>query len=138
MKDIELAIKVLEEEDLTMVAVRNGELIYKSREKGIKPMYTLATKMGNSIEGLSIADRVIGRGAAILCIYVGAKEVHGKLISKMAMDLLKEGNIEYSYDNICNYIKNRDGTDMCPIEKMAMDIEDPILLLDRIKKLLHL
>ena len=77
MKDIELAIKVLEEEDLTMVAVRNGELIYKSREKGIKPMYTLATKMGNSIEGLSIADRVIGRGAAILCIYVGAKEVHG-------------------------------------------------------------
>ena len=45
----------------------------------------------------------------------------------------KEGNIEYSYDNICNYIKNRDGTDMCPIEKMAMDIEDPILLLDRIK-----
>ena len=39
MKDIELAKKYLEEDNLSIAVVKNGELIYKSQEKGIKPMY---------------------------------------------------------------------------------------------------
>ncbi len=52
-----------------------GKLIFKSSEKGIKPMYTLATKMKEDVKGASIADRVIGKGgAAMLCKYIGIKK----------------------------------------------------------------
>lgn len=136
MKDIEVAKKYLEEESLCLAVVKDGDLIFKSYDKGIKPMYTLATQMTELAKGSSIADRVLGKGAAMLCKYTGIKEVYGKLISYAAVDILLENNIVYNYDKICHYIKNRDGTDICPIEKMALKSENSEALLNRIKEFL--
>ena len=138
MKDIEIAKKYLEEENLAIAVVKDGSLIFKSYEKGIKPMYTLATQMAKLAKGSSIADKVIGRGAAILCKSLDVKEVYGKLISDNAMEILEESNIVYYYDNICDYIKNRDGTDLCPIEKIALKSENPEILLSKIREFLKL
>lgn len=138
MKDIEIAKKYLEEENLAIAVVKDGSLIFKSYEKGIKPMYTLATQMAKLAKGSSIADKVIGRGAAILCKSLDVKEVYGKLISDNAMEILEESNIVYYYDNICDYIKNRDGTDLCPIEKIALKSENPDILLSKIREFLKL
>lgn len=137
MKDIEIAKKILEEQNLCITVVKDGGLIYKSEDKGIKPMYTLATEMKDDLKGASIADRVIGRGAAILCSYVGVKKVYGKLISQSAMEVLKDREIEYDYEKSCPYIENMDRTDMCPIEKLSLDVEDGDVLIDRIKDFLN-
>lgn len=137
MKDVEIAKKYLEQENLTIAVVKNGVLLFKSQSKGIKPMYTLATEKKEISEGASIADRVIGKGAAMLCKYMGIKEVYGELLSNSAMDVLDESNILYSYNKVCPYIKNRDKTDLCPIEKMATNIDDIELLLDRIEEFLE-
>ena len=136
IKDIELARKFLEEEELCIAVVKNGKLLYKSKEKGIKPMYILATEMKEICSGGSIADRVIGKGAAMLCKYIGTKEIYAQLISNSAIEVLKEGNIIYSYDKICPYIRNRDKTDLCPIEKIATNVKDEDILLGRIQEFL--
>ena len=133
MKDIEIAKEYLEKENLCIAVVRDGKLIFKSSENSIKPMYTLATEMKEDLKGASIADKVIGKGAAMLCNHIGIKQVYGQLVSDSAIDVLKESNIAYTYDKICPYIKNRDKTDMCPIEKLAKDVEDGDILLKRIK-----
>jgi hypothetical protein len=138
MKDIEIAKKYLEEENLAIAVVKDGGLIFKSHDKGIRPMYTLATQMAKLAKGSSIADKVIGRGAAILCKSLDVKEVYGKLISDNAMEILEESNIVYYYDNICDYIKNRDGTDLCPIEKIALKSENPEILLNKIREFLNI
>ncbi len=136
MKDIEIAKKYLEEESLAIAVVKDGELIFGSHEKGIRPMYTLATSMKEISKEASIADKVIGKGAAMLCKYIGVKEVYGQLISINAVDVLEENNIIYSYDNTCPYIKNRDKTDLCPIEKIAIKGDDIEFLLKEIGKFL--
>ncbi|MBZ2176017.1 DUF1893 domain-containing protein [Schnuerera sp. xch1] len=136
MNDIEIAKKILEEKDLRLVVVRDGKLIFKSNDRGIKPMYILATKMSENTKGASIADRVIGKGAAMLCRYIGVNEVYGQLMSNTAIKVLKESNITYTYNGVCPYIKNRDKTGMCPIEKISLEIEDMNLLLERIKEFL--
>ncbi|CCQ96796.1 conserved hypothetical protein [[Clostridium] ultunense Esp] len=133
MKDIEIAKKYLEEENLAIAVVKDGNLIFKSHDKGIKPMYTLATQMVEMTKGSSIADKVIGRGAAMLCDSLYVKEVYGKLISDNAIEVLKKSGIIFSYGNICDYIKNRDGTDICPIEKIALQSENSEVLLSKIK-----
>ena len=124
MKDIEIAKEYLEKENLCIAVVKDGNLIFKSSEKGIKPMYTLATEMKEDLKGASIADRVIGKGAAMLCKYIGIKEVYAQLMSNSAIDVLRKSNIAYAYDEICPYIKNRDKTDICPIEKLSKDVEN--------------
>lgn len=134
MKDLEKAKEILIEEDLALVVVKNKEVIFKSKDKGIKPIYTLATEMKTEAYGASLADRVIGKGAALLCGYIGIKEVHTDLISEGGISTLEKYKIPYTMDKSCPYIKNRDKTDYCPIEKLSLTTEDPALLLQRIKE----
>lgn len=136
MKDIELAKKYLEDENLCLAVVKDGDLIFKSHDRGIKPMYTLATEMLDITRESSIADKVIGKGAAMLCEYIGIKEVYGQLISDTGLEILEASNITYSYKKKCSYIKNRDETDMCPIEKMAIQVKNTEELLNRIMEFL--
>lgn len=133
-RDIELAKKLLTDENLALVAVKNGEVVFKSKDKGIKPMYILATEMKEKASNASLADRVIGKGAAILCGYIGIKEVYTDLISEGGKATLEKYKISYTMTEACPYIKNRDKTDYCPIEKLSLPLEEPVLLLQKIKE----
>jgi len=133
MKDIDIAKGYLTEENLTIAVVKDKNVVYKSKEKGIKPMYILAREMKDIAKDGSVADKVIGKGAALLCQYMGIKEVYGGLMSETAMDVLNRGNINFDYDEITPYIQNRDKTGLCPIENMSMDIEDGEILLKEIR-----
>ena len=136
MKDIDIAKGLLIKENLALVLVKNGEVIFKSIDKGIKPMYILATEMKDEAKGACLADRVIGKGAALLCGYIEINEVYTELISEGGVDTLRKYNIPFTMAKSCPYIKNRDKTGYCPIEKISMDLEDPILLLQKIKDFL--
>ena len=133
MKDIELAKKILYDENQKLVLVKDEIVIFKSQDRGIKPMYILATEMKDKAQGASIADRVIGKGAALLCAYIGIEEVYGELMSQGGIDTLNKSHIKYSIKNSCTHIKNRDKTDLCPIEKRSLDVDDPEELLKRIE-----
>lgn len=136
MRDIELAKKILYDENQKLVVVKDGIVIFKSQDRGIKPMYILATELKDKSQGSSIADRVIGKGAALLCAYIGVKYVYGELMSEGGIDILHNSKIEYEMKRTCKYIKNRDKSGLCPIEKRSLDIDDPEVLLERIESFL--
>lgn len=136
MIDVELAKKILYDENQKLVVVKNGEVIFKSKDRGIRPMYVLSTEMKDKAKGGSIADRVIGKGAAMLCVYLNIERVYGELMSQSGINVLHKSNIKYTVKESCKSIKNRDKTDLCPIEKRSVDIEDPEVLLKRIKSFL--
>lgn len=136
MRDVDMAKEYLEKENLSLAVVKNGKLIFKSHEKGIKPIYTLAVKV-EDVKGSSLADRVIGKGAAMICKYIGVKEVYGSLISEAAVEVLNMADIKFSYGEICPYIRNRDNTGICPIEKLSLETEDVHELLDKIERFLY-
>ena len=138
MTDIEIAKKYLKEENLTLVVVKNEELIFKSKDKGIKPMYILATEMKEIAKGASIADKVIGKGAALLCEYIGIKEIYSELMSEIAIKILNGANIDFTYSKSTPYIENRDRTGLCPIENIAKDLDNGEILLEKISEFLRL
>ncbi|WP_192929709.1 DUF1893 domain-containing protein [Alkaliphilus serpentinus] len=125
MLDIELAKKTLKEEDLTCVMVLNGKVCYTSLEKGLRPLLLPLNQDEDSIRGMVLADRCIGKAAALLAIYGGIKEVYAEVISSSAKELLQEAEIPLQFHQEVEYIKNRLATDMCPMEKMVLDICDP-------------
>ena len=133
MRDIEIAKELLKKEDYTLVVVKDGDIIFTSKEKGIKPMYNLIKNMKEEAKGASIADKVIGRGAALLSNYVKIKEVFGEVISKEAVEVLEENNIDYSFSVICDYIKNRDKTGLCPIENLSLGQTDVKVFIEELE-----
>lgn len=137
MKDIEMAKKILEEENQKIVVVKGGQVVFKSTYRGIKPMYYLAKNIKEESKESSLADRVIGKGAAIICSYLGVKELYAELLSENAISVLDKEDIKYEFKEKCDYIKNRDKTDYCPIEKRSLDTEDPEVLLSRIEVFLN-
>lgn len=138
MRDIEIAKELLEKEDFTLVVVKSGEILFTSRDKGIKPMYRLVTDMKEESLDSSIADKVIGRGAALLSGYLKIKEVYGGVMSREAVEVLEKDNIDYTFSTICDYIKNRDKTGLCPIENLSLNITDPIVFIGELEKFFKL
>lgn len=133
MKDLELAKQILAENDQSLVVVKSGKVLYKSVDRGIKPMLSITNEMKEEVEGSSIADKVIGKGAALLCVNLNIKEVYGDLMSQAGIEMLQKNGIKYEFKQSCEYIKNREGTDYCPIEKLSMDVEEPRELLEKLK-----
>ena len=84
MNDLEKAKELLVKEQLSLVIVNNGEIVYSSSDFGIKPMYTAVREYKHLLKGASVADKVIGRAAAMLLQYGEIKEVYTNLISKKA------------------------------------------------------
>lgn len=136
MKDIEIAVEHLEKEKLTLAVVKDGKLIYSSSDKGIKPLY-IAYVEKIDLVGSSVADRVTGKAAAMICANGSVKELNTKVISDNAINVLKETNIEFKYDIHTPYIKNRDKSGMCPVETLSLNTDNIDDLLIGIEKFLE-
>lgn len=136
MKDIETAKKLLLEENLTIVLVRKGEVLYKSKERGIKPLYTAFTTMKNEMQGCSAADKVVGKSAAWLYARAGIKELYCNVIAEKGAELLKKKEIKLNSNIMVEHIKNRQKNDMCPVEKLAKEEKEFEKLLENISKFL--
>ena len=118
---LEKAKALLNERRAACVVVSDAPYIYFGR--GVRPLLT-ALEEGR-LAGACVADRVIGKGAAMLLVCGGAAAVHASLISTHAKTYLDRHGIEYSFDQACPYIINRAGDGMCPMESTVLEIEDP-------------
>jgi len=144
MTDILLnAKRILEEEALTCV-ITDGSAVYKSRQRGIKPLLELV-QSGKDTKGFYAADKVVGKAAAFMYILLGVKELYAKVISKPSVALLNAHGIGVCYDTLADAIKNRSGDGFCPMEQAVKDITDPedavdavIQKLEQLKKVNHL
>jgi hypothetical protein len=91
---------------------------------GIKPLLDLVLS-GADLTGAYAADRVVGRAAALLFARAGVRYVYAALLSETAVEILTAHKIEYEHGTIVPVIKNRPGTDMCPMEKLCKGICAP-------------
>ena len=124
MDNLLLAKKYLHDNDLKLVVMRNGEPLASSFDRGIKPIYDVYTKEIHHLEGAYIADRVTGKAAAMLLAEAGVKGLYTDLISDAAIEVLDEYPILVEYKKRVPYILNREGNDMCPIEKISRGVQD--------------
>ena len=81
MKDIELAKQILNNENKTIVIVKDGKVIFTSENKGIKPVCEAFNELKDELKGSSAADKVVGKAAAM--IYKHADTVYIISIDKV-------------------------------------------------------
>ena len=105
-------------------AVKNGEL-YTSTEKGLRPLLLWLRDDPGFLRDASVADKIVGRAAAMLMVYAGVREVFASVISNNALSLLKERGITVTYSMTAIAISNRRGDGICPMERAVAPIKEP-------------
>lgn len=125
MNDIEFAKQALNNDNLTLCIVKDNDVVYSSKDRGVYPIYHAVIDSDFDIEGASVADKVTGKGAALLCVYGKIGTLHTGIISKPALKVLKDNNIIVTYERLVDNIKNRSGDGLCPVESLSKDIESP-------------
>lgn len=124
MKDIILAKSHLLENNLNFVLVRDNVILAQSDGRGIKPIYDAYKENKDQFKAGSVADRVIGKAAAMFLLEGGIKHLYTDLISDTAYDLLASHGIQVDYSKKVPMILNRSGDDLCPMEKLSSKSED--------------
>ena len=131
MKDIEKAKEILFSENLTCVILKDDK-IYKSAKRGVTPVIELINN-NIDIKGAVVADKIIGKAAALLFILCKVREIYSPVMSEPAIDTLKSSDIEFNFDESVPYIINRTNDGQCPMEKAVSDTNNPQEALTRIK-----
>lgn len=95
-----------------------GELTFSDR--GIKSLLALQT---GSLTGAFVADKIIGKAAAMLLARGGAIEVYAEVISEPALKVLHDRHILCVYEKLVPNIINREGTGICPMESAVLNMD---------------
>ena len=117
--DNELFDRFLEAED-TLWVCQAGDVLFRSREKGIAPLLSYIRTFAPHPKGVTVCDRVVGNAAALLLKKVFCTRVYGVRGSQLAAETLNRLGITYSFLTEVPYIVNRAGDGMCPFEKASV------------------
>jgi len=133
MQDLKLAKLRLKEEDLTLVIVKEGKVIFETRSQGVSGFLLAIEKFGKGLVASSVADKIVGAAAAMLCAHSKVASVFADTISEEGMKVLGNNNIFYEFESRVPNILNYDKTDICPFEKLAAGSGDPKEAYDKLK-----
>ena len=118
--DLEKAKRLLDSSAYTCVLIKGNEILTSSK-RGVSPLLEWLDS-GNSFDGFSAADKVVGKAAAYLYISLGIKNLYTKVISNGALEVLSSHTVEVFYDEAVDRIRNRNNTGFCPMELCVDDI----------------
>lgn len=121
--DLQKAIETIKSDDSLTCALCKDEEIITSCERGVAPLLSLIEK-GSLSPGFSAADKVVGKGAAFLYAILKVENVYAFVISEGAKKVLTDYGIRFEYEKSAEYIINRKGNGMCPVEASVTDISD--------------
>ena len=118
------AKNLLESNSYTCVVIK-GDSFVSSNFTGIMPIMNWIAEDSEILKDSYIADRAIGKAAALLMIYSNVKEVYAGIISEHALECFKKYNIPVSYTKKVPYILNRTQSGMCPMEQACLETSEP-------------
>jgi len=125
MKDLKLAKHRLKQKNLDLVIAKNGRIIFENGSQGIRGLLHAIEKLGKGLMGSSVADRIVGRAAAMLFAYSKAASVFAVTISEEGIKVLQDNKVFCRFENRVPNILNYEGTDICPFEKLVMGFTKP-------------
>ena len=125
LSDLKMAKEYLASENKTLVLAKDGRIIASSSGRGIADLIRFVETFSDELAGASMADKVVGKAAALLIRYAGIVAVYAGIMSNSAKKALEGTEINYSYGKLVHVILNRTGDDLCPMEKLSLAYDDP-------------
>lgn len=106
-----------------MVKSKEGEVTTYNK-KGVRDLIFLLDHDAERLRGATIADKVIGKAAAGLLVQGGVVEAYADVMSQLALPLLDDAGIAYSYGSLVDRIVIPEGDSRCPLEHIVAPARD--------------
>ena len=139
MANLRAAKMRLRESEHTFVCLKgtpSGEdKVYESDKNGLAPIFEKMDDRKNYFKDAYVADRVIGKAAAMLLVASGARGIYAEVMSESAKKFMEtvmydrtmgRNNaklVEFEARSTVPYIKNKTNSGMCPMEAAVLDLE---------------
>jgi hypothetical protein len=125
MNDLDVAKRRLKERKLSLVFVKDSTVIFETGGEGLGGFLRAIGELNGSLAGASVADKTIGKAAALLCAYSRVKAAFAITMSKSGQETLETHSIYHEFDTLTQAILNRQKTDKCPFEKLVESTNNP-------------
>jgi hypothetical protein len=125
MNDLDIAKSNLSQKGLTLIIVKNGAVLFETSSHRISGFLGAIEQFGIRLEGASVADRVVGKAIALLCVYARMREVYAEVLSRKAKAVLEDNGVPCEWEELVDTILDLNRNDVCPFEKAAAGISDP-------------
>lgn len=114
-------------------AASDGTTLLTSTKRGVGPLLGWL-EQGCDLRAFTVADKVVGKGAAFLYMLLGVKYLYAAVISRPALELLRKEGVYVSFTACVPAIRNRDNTGFCPIETAVLECNNAQQALVKIKE----
>jgi len=133
MEDLEIAKTGLSERHLTLCVVKGRRVVFEAKTHGVSGFMDAVEELKDRLDGASVADRVVGKAIALLCVFVNVKAVYATTISRAAKTLLERNAVYFEWDSLVENILGVDKTKTCPFEKLVDRTTDPAVAYRKLK-----
>ena len=109
-------------ENPTFFVTQKGTVIFQSDKRWLFPLFEfIDLSILNKIDTrtFEVHDKVVGKAAALLMLYIGVGCVHADVISELACAVLTRASASFTY-------KNRVARIDCQTEELLLNVDDPV------------
>ncbi len=133
MDDLEFSKQQLKNKNRSLVFAKDSKVIFETNIEGLKGFLQAIETKGRELSNTSVADKIVGKAAALLCLYAKVKAVFAVTISQSGLEILEKSSLKIDYENLVQTILNLNRTDRCPFEKLVQKISNPSEAFERIR-----
>ena len=116
------ALQLLREGQAACVVLRDSEIIRAETGRGVAPMIRLYED--GALQGAYVVDKIVGKAAAMLMTLGGVSGCYALTVSRAALDWFAGHDIPVEYEVCAEYIVNRAGDGICPMEQTVKELTD--------------
>jgi len=108
----------------SLVVIKDENIIFESDEHRLIPVIKCINEHKEAMRDSVIIDKRIGLAAAKLFVFAKVKEIYTLIASKSAFDYLIGRDIKIEAEKLVDNLLNDSQSDICPMEKLALELSE--------------
>jgi formylmethanofuran dehydrogenase subunit E len=124
-EDFSIAKNRLIDKNLNLCIVKGGKILFESRSRGVSSFLTAAQELKENLEGSCVADKIVGKAVALLCVHFKVAAVYADILSRPAKAMFQGRSLCFEYTHLVENVLNAERTSLCPFERLVRNVTDP-------------
>ena len=124
-KDFKIARNRLIDENLTLCIVKGGKILFESKSHGVTSFLTAVQELKGNLEKSCVADKIVGKAVALLCVHFKVGAVYADTLSRPAKAIFEKCSLHFEYDRLVENVLDPERTSLCPFERLVKNVLDP-------------
>ena len=94
----------------SLIVKLNEQIVFTNDQHWLYPLFEFEDFLNKNelvVSNLFLRDKIAGKAAACLIVFLGIKRCHIELLSSRAIPVFKANGIEFTYDNLVDHIQCR-------------------------------